>query len=397
MTARAGRHLFLVVAAFTLLLSRTAAAVDVTPYAWEAPRVTNLSADPVLVQQLQEEVQKVLDTGNLAPLRTYYADQGGNEEYWLYTEPGRIITTLAWAYPYLTVSQQTAVRTYVAGQLASATHAPWAGRLTPTTGNRRELHPLEKVTYMTYAFGVNRPTVHTIYGLWLYAFRSGDFATIQTYWTTIKSMYSSRAAQGDIYGTMGAHVAMARLADKFSDSATRTTALSNLQSNLDAGVTFATIESRVTSKYFPEMYDARKSTGVYQGWMFLNLSPEIGRYLADNVSAATLARNTAGKNKFPFWWLRRAPYFTRWTGDEGVGIPTEMMGMVMPVERWVVKASGATLRDYVRSGPTGVGDSYWLESVVQAIEGAGTLTWVDVRTAGSTQPPSAPSNLRITP
>jgi hypothetical protein len=197
---------------------------------------------------------------------------------------------------------------------------------------------------------------------------------------------------------MGAHVAMARLADKFSDSATRTTALSNLQTQLNAGLTFSTIESRVSSKYWPEMYatgdtTGRRPGGVYEGWMFLNLSPEIGRYLYDNVRTDTLARNTSGKAKFPFWWLRIAPYATTWTGDEGVGIPTEMMGMVMPVERWVAQTSASTLVDYMRSGPTAIGDCYWLESLVLAIEATGTSTWTDVRT-GATQP-SAPTNLRI--
>jgi hypothetical protein len=395
----------LVVFVFALVLcARSAAAVDITPYAWQFPLVSNATgANAVqMIQQLQEEVQKILNLGRLAPMRAYYGDIGTAEEYWLYTEPGRIITTLAWAYPYLTSSQRTSVRSYVAAELASSTHAPWAAaRLQPTTGARRELHPLNRVTYTPYGFGATRPTVQTIYGLWLYGYRSGDWATIQTYWSSIKSMYSSRSSQGDIYGTMSAHVAMARLADKFGDSATRTTALNNLQAQLDAGVNFATIEGRISSKYFPEMYTARRSGGVYQGWMFLSLSPEIGRYLADNVASAALSRNSQGKAKFPMWWLRQAPYFVRWTGDESVGVPSEMMGMVMPVERWVVRASAATLRDYMRSGPACIGDVYWLEGLVQAIEATGTITWVDARTDQPVPPPpptngpTAPTNLRI--
>jgi len=264
----------------------------------------------------------------------------------------------------------------------------------PTSGARRELSTPEKVTYRAFSFGASRPTLHTIYGLWLYAFRTGDWATIQANWPAIKTLYGNRASQGDIYGTMGAHVAMARLAEKFADTATRSTALSNLQAQLDGGLNFATVESRVSSKYWPEMYDARRATGVYQGWMFLNLSPEIGRYLNDQVKAATVARNDAGKGMFPLWWLRQAGYFARWTGDESVGIPSEMMGMVMPIERWVGQASAATLKDYVRSGPTSVGDCYWLESVVQAIEATGTLVWTDVR-SGVSSPPAAPTGVRI--
>jgi hypothetical protein len=395
MTARVLRRSIVLCLVLLQVFGSSAFAIDITRYAWEYPRVTGVNGADPLIQRLQEEVQKVLDAGRLSPARTYYADIGTVEEYWQYIEPGRIITTLAWAFPYLTVGQQAAVRAYVAAELASATHAPWAPYpMQPTVGTRRELSPPERATYRTYGFGASRPSLHTVYGLWLYAFRSGDWATIQANWTAIKSLYGSRSSQGDIYGTMGAHVAMVRLADKFADAAMRSTALANLQTQLDSGINFATVESRASSKYWPEMYDARRATGVYQGWMFLNLSPEIGRYLFDQVKAATLARNDAGKANFPLWWLRQAGYFSRWTGDEGVGIPSEMMGMVMPVERWVVQANAATLRDYVRSGPTSLGDCYWLESLVQAIEATGTLVWADAR-SGAPVPPAAPTGVRI--
>jgi hypothetical protein len=374
----------------------SAQTVDITPYAWQFPVAGTVNA-PDMVGRLQEEVQKVLNAGRLTPQRTYYADQGSFEEYWQYMQPGRIITTLAWAYPYLTPAQQTGVKSYVAAELADATHAPWsASPMSVTTGTtRRELSPLNRPTYFTPQFATAQPSVHTIYGLWLYAWKTQDWGLIQGYWATIKSMYSARSAQGDIYGTMSAHVAMARLADKFGDTATRTTALNNLQTQLNAGVTFATIESRVSSKYWPEMYVARRSGGVYQGWMFLNLSPEIGRYLNDKVRTDTLTRNSSGKAKYPLWWLRIAPYSGRWTGDEGVGIPTEMMGMVMPVERWVAGTSAAALTDYMRSGPTAIGDCYWLEALVLAIEANGTTTWTDVRTGSPAPTPTAPTNLRI--
>jgi hypothetical protein len=392
MIRRALRRPLILVVVF-LQVATQAFAIDITHYAWEFPRVAGVTGADDMVQQLQEEVQKILDAGRLSPLRAYFADIGTVEEYWMYLEPGRIITTLAWAYPYLTPTQQAGVRSYVAAELASPTFAPWAAYpLSPTVGTRRELHPLERVTYIPFVFGAAHPSVHTIYGLWLYAFRTGDWATIQANWSAIKSMYSSRSSQGDIYGTMGAHVAMARLADKFGDTATRTTALANLQTQLDAGVAFATIEGRVSTKYWSEMYTARRVGGVYQGWMFLNLSPEIGRYLGDQVRASTLARNDSGKALFPLWWLRQAPYFCRWTGDEGAGIPTEMMGMVIPVERWVAGTSASTLRDYMRSGPISIGDCYWLESLVQAIEATGTLSWVDVRTVVT---PAPPTNIKI--
>jgi hypothetical protein len=82
----------------TLLLAASPALpAEVDRYAWEFPRVTGVTGADEMIQQLQEEVQKILDAGRLSPLRVYYADIPTAEQYWMYVEPGRIITTLAWA------------------------------------------------------------------------------------------------------------------------------------------------------------------------------------------------------------------------------------------------------------------------------------------------------------
>jgi hypothetical protein len=291
----------------------------------------------------------------------------------------------------------------VAAELASATHAPWA--TTPmlvTSGTtRREPFPHDRVTWHPVNFGTAHPSVHTIYGLWLYAWRTGDWGLIQSYWPTIQSMYAARAGQGNIYGTMGAHVAVARMADHFGTTAVVTTALNNLQAQANINTNFATVENRISGTYWPEMYAMLypplvRSDGVYGGWMFLNLSPEIGRYLADHVAASTLARHTSGKQKYPLWWLRVANYENRWTGGEAIGVPSEMTGMVVPIERWVVGASAATLKDYVRSAPLCIGDVYWLEALVQAIEATGNRVWVDARIIDGSSPRS-PTGLKILP
>ena len=71
--------------------------------------------------------------------------------------------------------------------------------------------------------------------------------------------------------------------------------------------------------------------------------------------------------------------------------------MMAPVERWVVGTSATALRDQMRSGPTAIGDCYWLEALVQAIEATGTTTWTDVRTGTGPTAPAAPTGVRIIP
>jgi hypothetical protein len=372
------------------------AAVVIDRYAWEFPETGAPVGADDLIQVLREEVRKVLAAGHLAPIYISYADQY-SVGYRVYQEPGRIITTLAWAYPYLTGTQQTAVRAYVASELASAQFAPWAPYpLASGSGTPRELHPKTQWWYDNGWFQY-RPYVQTIYGLWLYGHRTGDWALVQGYWNNIKTFYGAASGQGNLYGTMGAHIAMARLAQQFNDTAMRTTALNALQTQLDAGLTFATIEGNAnraptwSSPYasLPDMYDSRMDSSTYRGWIFLSLCPEIGRYLAGEnaaLTAAVLARHNTGLATFPYWWVNKADYFCRsWTGDEGTGLVPDVFGMIAPVERWVAGAGAARLRAQIRSAPTGIGDCYWLEALVQAIEAtSGTLAWTDVRVATPT-------------
>jgi hypothetical protein len=357
---------------------------DAQEYAWRFPVVTGIQGASDLVEELREEVQAILEAGHLAPLNCRYGDllPSPVEAHFVYQEPGRIITTLGWAYPHLTAPQQKALRRYVALELADPRFAPWAESTVPRdVGARREWHPMEKTWGAAMKFGVNRPSIHTFYGLWLYAFRSGDWALLEPRWDVIRQTYARRAAQGNLYGTMGSHVAMARLADHFRDATTRTQALAQLQAQLQFGTNFAAVEALCRTNYFREQYTARNAGGfaLYHGAMFLNLTPEIGRYLRAHVRQPVLQRHSEGKQRFPLWWLLQAPYFCRWTGDESVGLSPEAVGMFAPVERWVNDATASILREYCRSVPTGRGDCYWLEMLVQTIEAHGQTQWKDVR------------------
>jgi hypothetical protein len=186
---------------------------------------------------------------------------------------------------------------------------------------------------------------------------------------------------------MGAHIALARLAERFNDAETRATALQHLQTQLQAGLDFAAVEDLCRTNYYREHYTRRSASShaLYHGAMFLNLSPEIGRYLREHIRGAALRRHEEGKRRFPLWWLVQAPYFCRWTGDESVGLPPEAIGMIAPLERWVVQADAATLRRYTRSVPSGKGDCHWLEMLVDAIEAHGSAQWTDVRRIRTTK------------
>jgi hypothetical protein len=393
---------------------RLEAQLNVPGYLWEYPLEQNLSVNPELQLLVQGEMQKVIDSGTLffRPATCRYSDQI-YESYFLYQEPGRILQTIALAYPYLTVNQQTVIRSMVPSLLASSIHAPWAA--TPQArdaGTRREFYLADSIWGGNSGFGYYRPSVQGVYSLWLYMYRTGDTAVIQPYYEDIRSFYNSKVGggvdPGNLYGTMSAHIGMARLAQLFNDSVQVEIAASHLSNFLNLGLNIHYVDSMAfygrqgwDAPYGSE-YDSRRDNYIYRGFIFLNMSPEIGRYITDTVFSDVMQRHNSGLTAFPFWWLLEAPYFVRWTGDEGVGIPSEMFGMVMPVERWVIHRDPETMRSYMQSSPSGIGDCYWIESLVYALESDAEDSWVDVRitpftTDGSAVPVMTAVNLNVQP
>ncbi len=365
--------------------------VNVNKYLWEYPLQQNLTVDAGLQSILREEMQKVIDSGSLffRPVTCRYHDQV-YEDYFLYQEPGRIIQTVALAWPYLSETQQNALRSMVPVLFGSTIHAPWTfnqpGR---EEGTRRERYQADKIWGLNSFFGHFRPTIQGVYSVWLWLYRTGDTSSVQAYYEEIKAFYNNKTGEGidpgNLYGTYCAHIGMARLARIFNDPAQINLATNNLSANLEHGLDIQYVDSMAfygkqgwNAPYGSE-YDWRRDHLVYRGFIFLNLSPEIGRYLKDTLSVEVIQRHNEGLHDFPLWWVSQSPYFCRWTGDEGIGIPSEMFGMVMPVERWVINRNPSTMRSYMRSAPTGIADCYWIEALVHAIESDATDTWVDVR------------------
>lgn len=394
----------------TLLLLLPAAlsaqTVDTHRVAWQHPVVQgSASTAGYLIDDLRHEVQQLLDRPPLAPMQLNYGDIEGNG-YTIYNEPGRILLTLAWAYPHLSTSQQAAVRGYVTNEMAKTARMPWGGQqpwdnyfIARTNGAPREHHPRDRDWNTIAAFGSKRPTLFVLYGFWLYGHRTGDWTPVTNVYNQLANAYQNRIAQpgqGSLYGTYGAHIGMARLAQRMGDAALRNEALTNLHSALVQGLNFTNIDllagatpvDRWNTPYGQDGYDELQvdlGGTAYRGWPFLNLTPEAGRFIADRVPAA-LARHQQGLALYGFPWISRNSYYIRYFmgGSEGTGLTPEYTGMFAPMDRWAAHASSGQQALWVRSGPAGHGDCYWIEALVQAIESHGALAWFDVR---SNQPP----------
>lgn len=371
----------------------TAQAGLANAYTWTFPAPDTIRGADDLVTLLREEIEQVLDAGHLAPIRLAFGDLP-DEHYFLYQEPGRILTTLAWAWPYLTPSQQARALAYAEAELEHPAFAPWAPDFTMPrdVGARREWYKSTDLWGLGATFGDFRPRLHTLYGFWLFCYRSGQTNWMQRYYARARDFYFSQHQRARLYGDMCGHIAMARLAHANSDTATRAFALQRLQTELLDGLDVQNKHNFARDGLYGwdgpydrlptnDMYSPRKDGWIYRGFIFLNMGPEIARFLRDSCFGQVKAMHEEGKRILPLWWLMQATYFPRWTGDESVGVPSEAFGMYHPVETWVLQTPTSQLRRFMRSSPTGRGDCYWIEALVQTIEAHSANTrWLDVRT-----------------
>lgn len=366
--------------------------IDLTMYLWEFPVPQDFSPDQELVAILQAETDKIIQSGDLfyRPIMCRYSDQI-YDHFFLYQEPGRILHTLAMAYPYLTTTQQQSVRNMAHALFADAVHQPWAATAPPrSAGKQREWFPYNEIWGEDSDFGLYRPAIQSVYSIWLYFYTTSDTIGIAPYYEQIKSFYTNKVNTGidpgNLYGTMGAHIGMARLAHVFNDQQQISFATNRLDNALENGLDIHYVDSMAfyglqgwNAPYAPE-YHERRDNWIYRGQIFLGLTPEIGRYLKNELFEAIAERHQWALSRFPLWWIRQSPYFTRWTGDEGVGIPSEIFGMIMPIEKWVMNQHFEQMKAVMQSAPLADADAYWLESLVLAIESDATAQWTDVRT-----------------
>lgn len=358
---------------------------------WQTPRASEVDTEATahLRGRLIEEVDKVVDAGVLAPLCLAYGDIPG-QAIWLYVARGRIITTLASAYPHLPEDRQARVRSYVRAMLDDPREQPWQpGLKGHTAGERRELHGHVYPAELRWMQKADEwPVLHVYYGLWLYGDRTGDWSALGDRWEQIKAGYLRDAARENLvlYGQLSGHVGMARLAHRFGDEAMleKVTALAGRDFKVARDP--AAMEERQKQTFFAVYHDLRHRDpprrGYFHGqpWMFLSSSPEVMRFIGRRAAEASLRRIEAFVRRYPVWWVSQSPYFTRWTGDESVGLAApQSIGMVFPFQRWLMEVEPEELRRLLRSSPTGIGDCHWMEAAVSAIEASGEVSWEDVR------------------
>lgn len=342
------------------------------PYVEEKLLVSEISpAADDLKEVLTEVVRKTIEAG---PLNPYYVSRGELDPEYVFTNPADTIRGLAAAYPHLPAPFRPRVLEYLRREIAR--RPPWTDApLRPEKGAAsRNLHPLP-VPDPPAKIPV-RPGLGNVYALWLYAENTGDWETIRANFPEIAAFAGRHARESEIsFGAMGGLVGLARVARKLGDKASADRAAADLGRSLD-GIDLRRMTSESTKRAGHGATWQGDSDFFYGGFHYLDLSPEIGRAIADRpeLKQAVLEQTARATLIFPHWFVSQASGFMRYYGESHAITPL-LSEMIFPVKAWVEEAPAAKLRMWADAEDAPVGDLYFIKRLAAAIEAHGRRAW----------------------
>jgi len=353
-------------------------------YVWTEPTRPVPNPDLLLVARLEKEVQAMVNAGHLAPFyiergfttpQGYPGDSDKPEEgrvqfgpsgnvYWY--DPGELAYTLSLVYPYLSPDLQNQLRAYLRSEMER--YSPLEPLPYPSTwlkdGVRRESYAM--------TVGINvwpppAPPLSTLYALWAYADATGDWGYLGEHWTAIRDLFDGRKGEVDSYAAISGAIGYARIASHLGYVAAAREGEQVAVAAMTAGQSFSSFREAASQRY----PDPRGKTTGLRAPVFFGLVPEVGRYLRDtNVSAIAtyLDALTHYPNGEFLWYLTRLGTQVE-VGESSFHGP-EVAWSVYLAKAYIQRASPAELRRYL-DRPWGLGDLYYLQKLVAAIDVGG--------------------------
>ena len=386
------------------IFAQPAHALTYQQIADETSTVVNIStAADVLKAKLQHEVDKILAHGQLLPFRAVYGEEvrgasGGApyHSHWFF-EPWQMMFTLGRAYPYVSVPAQAGIRAYVRREIQRV--APWGTNKLDMTGTPRQP---ERPTVVAHDYNdiSYKRRGDAFHALWVYGSASGDWTDIQANWTTIKSAYTTVRGQQRTYQLIAGAIAMYRMAKQFGDTAAAASYLADINTFMAEGLNFETYRANAFTDYSGQSYYVRGSGGL--PYPLYSLTPEVARYMRDNPSLLAAVTTYVermpqqGQQDYssnpdlgpmngafhpeppawvwPLWWMAECPVGDWGTfGETKNGPPT--LRQLFNYFAWVRNDPPDRMAYYVDVADALLGDCYYIQNLVTAIEQYGTRVW----------------------
>ena len=354
-------------------------------YVWNEPIHPVPYPDQELVACLEEEIQAIVNAGHLASFfieRGFTTPQGipgdsshpedglvkfgsAGNVYWF--DPGELVYTLSLAYPYLSIGLQNQVRSYLQNEMSlypPLEPLPWPPDWL-TAGTRGETYSM--------TVGVNvwpppAPPLSTLYALWAYADATGDWAYLQNHWSEIDALFDDKKDKVDSYAAIGGAIGYARIAAHLGHTTEAQEGENVAVAGMTAGQDFSTFLDTANMRY-PD--PAGQTTGL-RAPVFFGLVPEVGHYLRDTNGDAVVAyldELTSYYDGQYLWYLTRLG-LQKERGETSFHGP-ELAWSVFLAKAYVQGTDQSELQGYLDRS-WGLGDLYYLQKLVTAIEGGGS-------------------------
>lgn len=335
----------------------------------EARRVDPLAPEAApWVTRLESEVRKILQAGHLMPFRVQYGE--GRPRH-LYAEPWMMMLTLARAYPYVAPETQTAITAYLRQE--TRRHAPWSKTALGPEGAYRQGDPAGvPETGLPPAY---KPTGTLLYALWLYGHHTGDWPELKTQWATLQTLYRELSAAPPTYESISGAIALARMAKVFGDAAAEERFSADAVKLMQAGTNFEAFRRHAHLAYSGKPDWVRGTDGI--AFALFHLTPEVARYIRGQpaLQAAIDRYVDRAVAIWPLWWMAQAPVGDWGYFDEGSCAGPETRMMLFNYFAWVRPAPAAELAARVDVPDALIGDCYYLQNLVTAIEAWGRPQW----------------------
>jgi hypothetical protein len=321
-----------------------------------------------LVSRLDAEVTKTIKAGHLLPFRVQYGEGRPRN---LYAEPWMMMFTLARAYPYVTKENQSAITAYLRQETRSC--PPWSKTALGPTGASRQGDP--KGVAELGLPPKYKPTGTMLYALWLYGQHSGNWSDVKAQWTTLQDSYAELAASPPTYETISGAIGMSRLARAWGDEPRHQRFAAEAVKLMEAGTNFETFRRNAHLAYSGKPDWFRGSDGI--AFALFYLTPELARYINEQPELKRRLERYVDQAVavWPLWWMAQAPVGDWGYFDEGACAGPETRMMLFNYFAWVRQTPARELSLLVDVPDALIGDCYYLQNLVTAIEACGQSNW----------------------
>jgi len=336
----------------------------------------NLSSVGDVQNELERVVSEMVTAGHMAPT-LYFIGLGGYPAVF-YVTPGETIYTLSVAYPYLSSSLRTQIKSYIDRELGDypphsvAFYPPLAGaRVGDQAGARREPFPINpNQTFNFWPLPGIQP--FTLYAIWAYSYYTNDWAYATSNYSSIRNIYTALRDAGtpQTYADVAGLIGFARIAQHLGNTADYNEALALSETALTQATNFAQFRANAESR-FPQ-----RTTYAQHGFttpIFMSLrnpvavhfNRDLGRFLKDNAAAAAQSYADYVEAEVPLWWINDVGSAH---GESAYATPEYGWTNFM-LKSYVLSSSIDQLKSYLDM-PTRKGDLLYMQKLVAVLDTA---------------------------